>query len=298
MKRLILKQLLKTAQPIIRTMPIEKQRSGQTEILRHKRISNTMQFVHDAHAGFEAEWVVPENIASDYAILYIHGGGYGMGDLLSSRALIAPIAERLKMPAFSFEYRLAPESVYPAALNDCCAAYAYMLEKGFAHDKIVFLGDSAGGGLAVATVLKTKKRLGSPCCVVTISPWADLTETNPSYMLNGADDPMLSAECLKVLADAYIGDDSPLNPLISPAFAKYDKDFPPTLIQVGTHEVLYDDAVVLNENMQKSGVKTELQVYEGMWHVFHIWNLRQSSQAIGDIAAFVDKCRESAQNKH
>lgn len=287
MKQLILEHILKTAQPIIRLIPLEKQRCGQREILKHKPLSQSVSFVEDRHLDFNAEWVVPEKHRSDYAILYIHGGGYGMGDLLSSRALIAPIAECLGIAAFSFEYRLAPEYPYPAALEDCITAYQYMLSQGFAANKIIFVGDSAGGGLVLALTLKIRKTFGKPCCLVTLSPWADLTQTSLSYRIHEKDDPMLSANCLNMLAQAYIGENSPLNPYISPAFAKYDADFPPTLIQVGTHEVLFDDAKNLHNHLRKSGVHSELQIYRNMWHIFHIWNIKQSAAAIKNIADFV-----------
>lgn len=288
MKRLILEHILKTAQPIIRFMPLEKQRYGQQVILKRRLFSQDINFVAERHLGFNAEWVVPEKHRADYAILYIHGGGYGMGDLLSSRALIAPIARELGMAAFSFEYRLAPENPYPAALNDCITAYEYILRHGFAANRIILVGDSAGGGLVLALTLKIRQTKGKPCCLVTLSPWTDLTQTNLSYRLHEKDDPMLSAECLNMLAQAYIGDASPLNPYISPAFAKYDASFPPTLIQVGTHEVLFDDARNLHKHLRKSGVHSELQIYRNMWHIFHIWNIKQSEKAIRNIADFVN----------
>lgn len=288
MKRLILEHILKTAQSIVRFMPLEKQRHGQQEILKRKPFSQDINFVAERRLEFNAEWVVPEKHCTDYAILYIHGGGYGMGDLLSSRALIAPIARELGIAAFSFEYRLAPENPYPAALNDCITAYEYMLRQGFAANKIILIGDSAGGGLVLALTLKIRKTKGKPCCLVTLSPWTDLTQTNLSYRLHEKDDPMLSAKSLNMLAQAYIGDHSPLNPYISPAFAKYDASFPPTLIQVGTHEVLFDDARNLHKHLKKSGVHSELQIYRNMWHIFHIWNIKQSAKAIRNIADFVN----------
>ncbi len=289
MKKLILEHILKTAQPVIRLLPLEKQRYGQREILKRKALSRSVSFVEDRHLSFNAEWIVPEKHRPHYTILYIHGGGYGMGDLLSSRALITPIAERLEMAAFSFEYRLAPEYPYPAALDDCITAYEYILNQGFAAKNIVLIGDSAGGGLVLALTLKIRQKFGLPCCLVTLSPWTDLTQTSLSYRIHEKDDPMLSARCLKMLAQAYIGENSPLNPYISPAFAKYDMNFPPTLIQVGTHEVLFDDAKNLHQHLKKSGVHSELQIYRNMWHIFQIWNIKQSEYAIQNIADFVNQ---------
>lgn len=290
MKSQVVERIIKSAQPIINKMTLESQRSRQTAFFRMKPLPKGMEYTAVDDFAITSEWVVPENADKDKIIFYTHGGGYGMGDLVSSRALIAPIAKKCGMKAFSFEYRLAPESPFPAALEDAVEAYEYLLECGYRPENIVILGESAGGGLVFSTMLFLKHH-GKPLpkCAVAISPWADLTETSHSYVKNGDKDPLLSAECLEKLAEAYIGDDSPLNPLISPAYAVFDESYPPVLIQVGDKEVLYDDSILMRNALVNGGVNVELEIYRDMWHVFHIWQIEQSTLAIQYIFDFISK---------
>ena len=290
MKSRIVERIIKSAQPIITKMPLESQRSKQTTFFRMKSLPKGIEYEPVNDFPMTSEWVIPENANKNKIIFYTHGGGYGMGDLVSSRALIAPIAKKCGMKVFSFEYRLAPESPFPAALEDAVDAYDYLVACGYKPENIVILGESAGGGLVFSTMLmlrKLDKEL--PRCAVAISPWTDLTETGHSYIANSNKDPLLSAECLEKLAQAYIGDDSPLNPLISPAYAVYDENYPPILIQVGDKEVLYDDSIAVRNALVNSGVNVELEIYSDMWHVFHIWQIEQSDLAVQSIADFIKK---------
>ncbi|MGN1458579.1 MAG: alpha/beta hydrolase [Acutalibacteraceae bacterium] len=290
MRSQIVERIIRSAQPIINKLTLESQRSGQTAFFRMKPHPKGIEYTPVDDFSMKAEWVVPENADKDRIIFYTHGGGYGMGDLVSSRALIAPVAKKCGMKAFSFEYRLAPESPFPAALEDSLAAYDYILECGYKPENIVIFGESAGGGLVFSTMLSLRKQGKTlPACAVAVSPWADLTETNRSYIKNGDKDPLLSAENLSKLATAYVGDDSPLNPLISPAFATYDENYPPVLIQVGDKEVLYDDSIAVRNALVNGGVNTELEIYADMWHVFHIWQIEQADLAIQSIADFIHK---------
>lgn len=290
MRSNIVERIIKSAQPIINKMPLESQRSRQTTFFRMKPLPKGVEYEPVSDFPMTSEWVIPENADKEKIIFYTHGGGYGMGDLISSRALIAPIAKKCGMKVFSFEYRLAPESPFPAALEDCIDAYDYLIACGYKTENIVILGESAGGGLVFSTMLMLRK-LGKelPHCAVAISPWADLTETGHSYIANSDKDPLLSAECLEKLAQAYIGDESPLNPLISPAYAVYDEKYPPILIQVGDKEVLYDDSIAVRNALVNGGVNVELEIYSDMWHVFHIWQIEQSDLAIQSIADFIAK---------
>lgn len=288
MKSKIVERIIKSAQPIINKMPLENQRSRQTAFFRMKLLPKDIKYENIIDFSLKAEWVIPENTDNEKVIFYIHGGGYGMGDLISSRALIAPIAKKCGIKALSFEYRLAPENPFPAALNDTVKAYDYLIDCGYKPENMIILGESAGGGLVFAAMLMLKKS-GKifPRCAVAISPWTDLTETSRSYISNGDKDPLLSAECLEELARSYIGDDSPLNPLISPAYATFDETYPPILIQVGDKEVLYDDSILIRNALVNSGVDVELEIYSDMWHVFHIWQIEQSNIAIQSIADFI-----------
>ncbi len=290
MKSDFIKNFLKTAQPIVNRIPLMNQRSYQTTFFTLKPLPSDVIYAEIEDFSYKAEWVIPPEEDPEKVIFYTHGGGYGMGDLISSRALIAPIAKKTGIRVFSFEYRLAPEHPFPAAFDDAKEAYEYVLGQGYSPGNIIAFGESAGGGLAVSNILRLiAEGKEAPQCLVTISPWSDLTATGQTYFLNEDKDPLLRGKYLKRLADSYVGDDSPLNPYISPAFASYDDRFPPTLIQAGSDEVLLDDSKLLYNAMKDGGVDVDIEIYPKMWHVFHIWQIEESDKAITAIDEFIKR---------
>ena len=290
MKSDFIKNFLKTAQPIVNRIPLMNQRSYQTTFFTLKPLPSDLIYDEIEDFSYKAEWVIPPEEDPEKVIFYTHGGGYGMGDLISSRALIAPIAKKTGIRVFSFEYRLAPEHPFPAAFDDAKEAYEYVLGQGYSPGNIIAFGESAGGGLAVSNILRLiAEGKEAPQCLVTISPWSDLTATGQTYFLNEDKDPLLRGKYLKRLADSYVGDDSPLNPYISPAFASYDDRFPPTLIQAGSDEVLLDDSKLLYNAMKDGGVDVDIEIYPKMWHVFHIWQIEESDKAITAIDEFIKR---------
>lgn len=290
MKSDFIKNFLKTAQPIVNRIPLMNQRSYQTTFFTLKPLPSDVIYDEIEDFSYKAEWVIPPEEDPEKVIFYTHGGGYSMGDLVSSRALIAPIAKKTGIRVFSFEYRLAPEHPFPAAFDDAKEAYEYVLGQGYSPGNIIAFGESAGGGLAVSNILRLiAEGKEAPQCLVTISPWSDLTATGQTYFLNEDKDPLLRGKYLKRLADSYVGDDSPLNPYISPAFASYDDRFPPTLIQAGSDEVLLDDSKLLYNAMKDGGVDVDIEIYPKMWHVFHIWQIEESDKAITAIDEFIKR---------
>lgn len=290
MRSNVIKRFLKTAQPIVNRIPLTNQRTYQTKFFTLKPLLSDVIYDEIEDFPHKAEWVIPPEEDPERVIFYTHGGGYGMGDLISSRALIAPIAKKTKIRVFSFEYRLAPEYPFPAALDDVKEAYEYLLGQGYSPGNIIVLGESAGGGLAVSHILKLiEEGKELPKCLVAISPWTDLTATGQTYFLNEDKDPLLRGKYLKRLADSYVGNDSPLNPYISPAFANYNEKFPPTLIQAGGDEVLLDDSKLLYEAMKDGNVDVDIEIYPNMWHVFHIWQIEESDKAIAAIDEFIKR---------
>ena len=290
MKSDFIKNFLKTAQPIVNRIPLMNQRSYQTTFFTLKPLPSDVIYDEIEDFSYKAEWVIPPEEDPEKVIFYTHGGGYGMGDLISSRALIAPIAKKTGIRVFSFEYRLAPEHPFPAAFDDAKEAYEYVLGQGYSPGNIIAFGESAGGGLAVSNILRLiAEGKEAPQCLVTISPWSDLTATGQTYFLNEDKDPLLRGKYLKRLADSYVGDDSPLNPYISPAFASYDDRFPPTLIQAGSDEVLLDDSKLLYNAMKDGGDDVDIEIYPKMWHVFHIWQIEESDKAITAIDEFIKR---------
>lgn len=236
-----------------------------------------------------AERLAPAS-ASDNAILHLHGGGYVLGSLDSHRALGSHIAAAAGAALHMVDYRLAPEHPFPAAHEDALAAYRWLLDQGIAPENIAVSGDSAGGGLVVAMLMAARDEgLPMPASCVSISPWADMTLTVKSLDTNAADDPTVYRARLVPMRDAYMRGHDLKAPHASPIFGDLS-GLPPLLIQVGGIETLLDDAVALHECARAAGVKSTLEVSEGMVHVWHSYadRLFEARQALDRVGAFLN----------
>jgi epsilon-lactone hydrolase len=236
-----------------------------------------------------AEWLRPPSAAPGRVVLYLHGGGYVIGSPRSHRHLAAAIAAAAEASALLLDYRLAPEHPYPAAVEDATAAYRWLLDQAVAPEHIVIAGDSAGGGLTVATLLALREaRVPLPAGGVCISPWVDLTCGGASYETKAAADPIVRRAGVEEMARAYLGATPPRTPLASPLFADL-RGLPPLLIHVGTDEVLLDDAVQLAERAKRAGVEVTLEIYDRMIHVWHWFlpMLDEAQTAVDTIGRFV-----------
>jgi epsilon-lactone hydrolase len=223
-------------------------------------------------------------------VLYLHGGGYVIGSLRSHRHLAAAIAGAAGASALSLDYRRAPEDPFPAAVDDAVASYRWLLEQGITPGRIVIAGDSAGGGLTVATLVALKDaRVPLPAGGVCISPWVDLTFSGASYETKAAVDPIVRRPGIDEMARAYLGKTDPRTPLASPAFADL-RGLPPLLIHVGSDEVLLDDAVQLALRAKAAGVSAMLEVWDRMIHVWH-WFLPMLEEADSAIQGIGRFCR-------
>jgi monoterpene epsilon-lactone hydrolase len=239
--------------------------------------------------GVSAEWVCPPGSLEERAIFYLHGGAYTIGSLESHRGLAGRIARASGICALTLDYRLAPEHPYPAAVEDATAAYRWLLETGVPSENIVIAGDSAGGGLTVATTLSLRDAGDpTPAAAVLLSPWTDLAGTGDSITRLAAVDPMLSWERLQPSVDDYAGANNPQLPLVSPLYADLH-GLPPLLIHVGSYEILLDDSTRLEANAREAGVEVTLREWPGMWHVWHSWAglVPEGQQAIDEIGAFI-----------
>ena len=236
-----------------------------------------------------AEWLRPPSAAPGRVVLYLHGGGYVIGSPRSHRHLAAAIAGAAGASALLLDYRLAPEHPYPAAVEDATAAYRWLLDQAIAPGHIVIAGDSAGGGLTVATLLALREaRVPLPAAGVCISPWVDLTCGGASYATKADADPIVRRAGVEEMAQAYLGATPPRTPLASPLFADL-RGLPPLLIHVGTDEVLLDDAVQLADRAKAAGVDATLEVYHRMIHVWHWFlpMLDEAQTAVDGIGRFV-----------
>ncbi len=246
--------------------------------------------VHPFYLGeMYAEWVEPRGVRKDRAILYLHGGGYTMGSCNTHRPPASRVAIASQAPALLVDYRLAPKNPFPAALEDAKAAYQWLQDQGIEARRIVIAGDSSGGGLAVAVSIALRdEKVSLPVGIVCISPWADLTLSGETISTCSQTDPLLSRETSLLHARWYAGQHDPKSPLISPVFADFSK-LPPLLIQVGEYEILRSDSVRLSENARQAGVDATLEIWDGMWHVWHVFAglMPESQRAIERIGSFI-----------
>jgi acetyl esterase/lipase len=275
------------SQPQNPNASIEKRRAGMERISEHVASDVTCEPVNAG--GVPAEWIVAPGAVQDRVILYLHGGGYVIGSINTHRAMIARIARASNARALAIDYRLAPEHPFPAAVDDATAAYKWLLAEGYKPGKIVIAGDSAGGGLTLAALVALRDSgVPMPAGAVPISPWTDLEGTGESVRSRAAKDPMVTQSNLAESAKQYYGARDPKDPLVSPLHANF-RGLPPMLIHVGDAEILLDDATRVAERAKLAGVKVELEVWDDMIHVWHVFAklLPEGQQAIDKIGKFV-----------
>jgi acetyl esterase/lipase len=242
--------------------------------------------------GVPSEWVITPESSDERAILYLHGGAYVMGSVDSHRGLATRLARAAGARVLVADYRLAPEHVFPAAVDDGLAAWRFLLQSGVAPEKAAIAGDSAGGGLTAATLIAVRDAGAPlPAAAGCISPWLDLTLSSGTITTKAHEDPMVPVErMLKPAAEAYLAGADPKSPTASPLFADLS-GLPPLLVQVGTAEVLLDDSRSFAERAKAAGVEVELEVAQDMIHVWHAFAdlLPEGAEAVERLAAFLRK---------
>jgi epsilon-lactone hydrolase len=228
--------------------------------------------VHPVSAnGVKAEWTETPEADRARAILFLHGGGYVIGSLDSHRHLVAEAARAARMRALAIDYRLAPEHPFPAAVDDALAAYRFLLAGGIPPGGIAIAGDSAGGGLVVATMLAIREAgLAQPACGWAISPWVDMEATGASMAGKAAVDPTVQKAGILDMARLYLNSADPRSPLAAPIYGDL-RGLAPLLIQVGAAETLLDDAIRLAQVAGAADVAVDLQVWPEMIHVWHTY---------------------------
>jgi len=239
--------------------------------------------------GVAGEWHEAQLGSKETVVLYLHGGGYVLGSPTSHAGMASMMADLAQARVFVLAYRLAPETPFPGALEDAISAYKALLEKGEKPEKIVIAGDSAGGGLAVALMVALKEEgIPLPAAGVCLSPWADLSFSGDSMQANAKADSILCRESLVWLGGQYLADLAANDPRVSPIFADLT-GLPPLLIQVGSDEVLLDDAVRLNKVAKKAGVDSTLEIWNGQVHVWPLMSklIPEARQALQGIGTFI-----------
>jgi len=251
---------------------VSEQRRLLRDLLSAQPLPPGITVTAAALGGVPTADVTVDGIEPRHVVLYFHGGVYVMGDAALAADLASQVARRSRARAVSVDYRLAPEHPYPAAVDDALAAYEALLEDGTAPSDIAFAGESAGGGLAIATLVNARDHgLPRPAAAYVMSPYADLTLAGTTMQTKRDADPLLSPEALRARVGDYTSGQDPALGLISPIFADLS-GLPPLIIQAGTHEVLLDDAIRLARQAATADVEVTLDITPGVPHVFQAYH--------------------------
>jgi len=239
--------------------------------------------------GVPAEWTASPGADHSRVLVFLHGGGYVSGSIASHRHMVSEAGREASVRTLALDYRLAPEHPFPAALDDAVAAYRFLREEGFEPRKIALGGESAGGGLAVATLVSLREMgLDLPACLWCSSPWTDLEMTGASMQTRAAVDPIIQKPYLQELAAAYLQGADPRAPKASPIHAEL-RGLPPMLIQIGSSETLLDDAVRLAAVAGAAEVPVTLRIWPEMIHGFQLFHplLEDGRKALQEVGAFI-----------
>ena len=239
--------------------------------------------------GLTAEWVMAPGASAERVMLYLHGGAYIVGSVNTHRTLAVDLSRVTGARILVVEYRLAPEHTFPAAVDDVLIAYRWLLSQGVSPKRLVVAGDSSGGGLTLALLVAIRDAgEPMPAVAVCLSPFVDLATTGASMKTNVKADVMLRADLFEPVIKAYLGEADPCTPLASPLYADLH-GLPPLLIQVGTDELLLDDATRIAAQACAAGVEVKLEVWDGMFHTWQAWGnmFPEASRARAYIGEFV-----------
>jgi acetyl esterase/lipase len=250
--------------------------------------ADDVSFEQVSAGGVPAEWVTASSARAASAVLYLHGGGYVLGSIATHRRLAGEISRSAQARVLVIDYRLAPEHPHPAAVDDAVAAYRWLLAQGFTPENLAISGDSAGGGLTLATLVALRDQGDPlPACAVPISPWTDMEASGESCTSRAELDAMVTAEGLKRMADWYLNGQDLRTPLASPLHADLT-GLPPLLLQVGDAEILLDDSTRFVERATAAGVDAVCEVAPDCPHVWHaLPGVPESEEAIARLGSFM-----------
>ncbi len=240
-------------------------------------------------AGIPGAWLDISGGGSKGLLFFLHGGGYMSGSIKTHQEMVSRICRAAGCRGFLIDYRLAPEHPFPAAVEDAVAGYHWLLDQAVAPSRMIIAGDSAGGGLTLATLVALRDA-GSPMPVAAIcmSPWTDLEGLGESVTTRAEQDPLVTPEELRIDAKMYLGDADTRNPLASPVHADLH-GLPPLFIHVGDAEILLSDSTRVADKAKAAGIDVSLEVWDEMIHVWHLFAsiLPEGQQAIEQLGEFI-----------
>jgi acetyl esterase/lipase len=281
-------QMLRSQQ-MLGERPVAEMRSGMEAMTQMMPVAADVTSQKLDADGVAGERIDAPGVQADRVILYLHGGAYVIGSINTHRDLAQRLSRAAAAAVVLIDYRLAPEHPHPAAVEDATTAYRWLVTQGVKPQNIVIAGDSAGGGLTVATLIALRDaKQPLPAAGVCLSPWVDLECSGTSMTTKAEVDPMVQRTPLLRMAAMYLGDQDARTPLASPLYADLS-GLPPLLIQVGTAETLLDDSTRLAERVKQAGVKVTLESWDDMIHVFQAFAamLPEGQQAIDRIGEYI-----------
>lgn len=268
---------------------VQKKRAAWNKLGDKSRVAKGVHVRQATIEGINCEWLVPEGCEGAPVLYYLHGGAYLMGSTQTHRRMVSHIARASGTRALVPNYRLAPEHRFPAAIEDSTAVYRSLLEAGTDPAAMAIAGDSAGGNLTMATLLALRDAGDPlPTAVCLMSPWLDLAAEGESMDSRAKHDPWFRPEDIPEIVEKYCSKYDTKNPLVSPVYAD-PSNLPPTLIQVGDHEILLSDSTRMADKISEVGGSVTLQIWPDMWHVFQLFVglMPESKRAINDISTFL-----------
>ncbi len=308
-KNILLRSELMLLKPFISTCSLSVARRSQEKIgdLMANIHKNELVCEDIAVGDLKCAMIMPKDEISQGVILYLHGGGYTAGNLSYAKGFASVLAAKCGIRVFAVEYRLAPEHIFPAALDDSMEAYGYLISNGYDPSRIIICGESAGGGLCYSLCEKIRdKGRTLPAGIIAISPWTDLTQSGNSYITNEKRDPSMTKNRLRYFADCYVygaeRHGKKLHPIsntneeadiyvksdsrISPLFGSMEK-MPPSLIFVGGDEIMLDDSVRMHDKLTSAGVESRLVIAPNMWHGYILYGMKECDKDFDKMSRFI-----------
>ncbi len=289
-------QYKRITSPAFRQLDLVKERADVEALSKMFKPLDKYEFTPVDIHGLTGEWITPSKVVHDRTILYLHGGYYLIGSIQSHRSLAGNIAAATQARALIIDYGLAPEHPFPAGLDDSLTAYTWLQKQGIQSDEIFLAGDSAGGGLVLATLLALRDQgMPLPAGAICLSPATDLTRSGDSWKTNIKKELVVNPNIPTQIQPLYLRDVDPHNPYASPLFGDLH-GLPPLLIQVGSNEVLLSDSTAFAERARDAGVEVTLQIWPEMMHVWQLTAsfLPEARQAIDKMGEFVRAVSQKA----
>jgi epsilon-lactone hydrolase len=271
-------------------MPLEELRHMFEQWERITGEPGGVDYVETDAGGVPAMWAVPKSCVQDRVLLGAHGGGYVAGSMYTHRKVYAHVAKAIGCRALIVHYGRAPENVHPGPVNDMVRSYKWLLDQGIQPSHIALIGDSAGGGLAVTTILRARERgLPLPAVTMPLSPWLDMEATGETFDTNAEKDLIVTRDMIQAMAGTFLGEGgNRQDPLANPLHADLT-GFPPIYIQTGADETLLDDSRKLADLARKCSIDVTLDIVPEMQHVFQFLagTAPEADAAISRLAAWV-----------